>query len=228
MKILAMDTAMAACSVALLSDGAIAGHRYVEMRRGHAETLMGVVGDVMAGAKTSFAEIDHFAVTTGPGTFTGLRVGLSAARGYGAASGKPVLGFSTLQTVARALLPEMSPECLEIAVISEARREEVYAQFFDRAWTPLTEPEVSTRTEVARQLAVRAGAAPTALLGTAAARVAELVPEAGPLLEINPQPDARHLARLAEALQDPDRAPPTPLYLREADAKRSTKNPLAL
>lgn len=225
MKILAMDTAMAACSVALLSDGVIAGHCYIDQRRGHAETLMGMVGEVLKSAQTSFAEIDRFAVTKGPGTFTGLRVGLSSARGYGVASGKPVLGFSTLQTLARALAPEISPECSEIAVIFDARGDEVYAQFFDRTWAPLTEPGVSTRADVADQLSERGNPKQTALIGTGAALIADMAP--GLLLDVNPQPDAQCLGLLAAALDDPDLAPPIPLYLREADAKRSTKNPLA-
>src|SRR5512146_3284064 len=102
MRILAIDTALEACSAAVLDTGAGAGtaHESLPMQRGHAEALMPLIARVMERARVTFEEIDRIAVTTGPGSFTGLRVGISAARGIALASGKPAVGLTTLAAFA--------------------------------------------------------------------------------------------------------------------------------
>ncbi|MBI4275667.1 MAG: tRNA (adenosine(37)-N6)-threonylcarbamoyltransferase complex dimerization subunit type 1 TsaB, partial [Rhizobiales bacterium] len=102
MRLLAIDTALEACSVAVFdtAHGDIAVSESQPMVRGHAEALMPLIAGVMDTTGLSFANIDRVAVTIGPGSFTGLRVGLAAARGIGLAAGKPVVGLTTLAAFA--------------------------------------------------------------------------------------------------------------------------------
>src|ERR1700694_5061493 len=98
MRVLAIDTALAACSAAVLDTGraAIIASETRVMARGHAEAIMPLIARVMDQAEIEFAELDRIAVTTGPGSFTGLRVGISAARGIALAAAKPAIGLTTL------------------------------------------------------------------------------------------------------------------------------------
>ncbi len=102
MKVLAIDTALDACSVALVRDGGTLTSRSEQMQRGQAERLAPLVREAVAEAKLPFAELDRIAVTTGPGSFTGVRVGLSFARALALALGKPCVGVSTLEALALA------------------------------------------------------------------------------------------------------------------------------
>lgn len=102
MLILSIDTALDACAAAVLdtsAGGAIALESQ-PMKRGHAEALMPLIARVMKASGIGFAALDRIAATTGPGSFTGLRVGLSAARGIALAAGKPVVGVTTLTAYA--------------------------------------------------------------------------------------------------------------------------------
>ena len=101
MKILAIDSATAACSAAVWSGDGIAAHRFETMARGHAVHLMPMVRDVMAESGLDFHDLDFIATTTGPGGFTGLRIGLAAARALAMAAKLPIVGYSTLETVAQ-------------------------------------------------------------------------------------------------------------------------------
>src|SRR5471030_3156973 len=102
MRVLAIDTALEACSAAVLeTDRASAAiHESLPMVRGHAEALIPLVARLLDRARLTFAEIDRIAVTTGPGSFTGLRVGIAAARGIALAAAKPAVGLSTLAAFA--------------------------------------------------------------------------------------------------------------------------------
>src|SRR5258707_1135110 len=96
MRVLAIDTALEACSTAMLdtAHADVAAYESLPMARGHAEALIPLIARVMHRAGLTFAELDRIAVTTGPGSFTGLRVGISAARGIGLAAAKPVVGLA--------------------------------------------------------------------------------------------------------------------------------------
>src|SRR5688572_27817223 len=98
MRVLAIDTALSACSVAVLDTdrAAVIASDTLVMTRGHAEAVMPMIARVMDEAQADFALLDRIAVTVGPGSFTGLRVGISAARGIALAAGKPAIGLSTL------------------------------------------------------------------------------------------------------------------------------------
>ena len=107
MRVLAIDTALAACSAAVLdtAQGGFIASESLPMVRGHAEALVSLIARVMQRGRLAFPDIDRIAVTTGPGSFTGLRVGISAARGIALAAGKPAFGVSTLSAYAAPHLP---------------------------------------------------------------------------------------------------------------------------
>lgn len=128
MKILAVDTALGACSVAITADGKTLGHRWVAMPRGHAEALAPMVEEAMGEAGLGFADLDRLAVTTGPGTFTGQRVRLAFMRGLRIALGRPLVGLTTLETMAAAAATEAKTPW--VAVLHEAKREEVYGALY--------------------------------------------------------------------------------------------------
>ena len=102
MLVLAIDTALDACSAAVLDSehATIIASETLPMIRGHAEAVMPLIARVMDRADIDFATLERIAVTVGPGSFTGLRVGLSAARGIALAANKPVVGITTLTAYA--------------------------------------------------------------------------------------------------------------------------------
>ncbi len=125
MLLLALDTSLAACSVALWRDGAPVAERFEPMSRGHAEALAPMIQALCEEQDVAPASVDAFAVTRGPGTFTGIRVGLSAARGLALPGRKPLVGVSTLAVIAAtAALPEGAP----LLVVQDAKRGELYAE----------------------------------------------------------------------------------------------------
>lgn len=227
MRILALDTALGACSVALLEDGKLRARRYQERTRGHAEALMGLIGEVEDEAGLRSLDCDRLGVTVGPGTFTGLRVGLAAARGLALATGLPLVGITTLQAIAANAKSEEG----KVLAILDAKRGEVYSQLFATGsdLAPLTNPEVLTLEVADERARMAMTEEQVTFIGTGAALIAQRVGgEAEALIsEASDQPDAAEVARLASLIDDPALAPPEPLYLRAPDAKRQSRNPLA-
>ncbi len=209
MLILAVDTALAACSAAILDtrSGRLLAHRYEAMERGHAERLPLQVAAILDDAGLRARDIGRFAATRGPGSFTGVRIGLAMARGLALATGQPCVGVGTLDAIAAAA-PEAASAPVAAAI--DARRGEVYVQRF--AGAPST-PRLLRHAEAA----ALAGPAPVILAGTGAALLAPLIPGAA-VSAASPVPDAATVARLAATL-DPAGHAPEPLYLRTADAK---------
>ena len=139
MKVLALDTATSACSAALWEDGAVRARRLTITERGQAEALMPMVLAVLEEAGEDFAGLDLLAVTVGPGAFTGLRIGLAAARGMALAAGLPCLGVTTLEAVAHGVgADERARATLLVAL--ETKRADLYVQAFDGGLQPLGEP----------------------------------------------------------------------------------------
>ncbi len=207
--LLAVDTALGACSVALLDGDTVCAHRYAAMERGHAEALAPMVEAAMADARLAFAALDRLAVTTGPGTFTGQRVGLAFMRGLRVALGKPLTGVTTLAAMAQAAMAETG--LAQAAALHDARRGEVYLEI---AGPEPAAPAILPFDDAVAAIARRGDA--IALAGTAAPAVQARLAQA--VLSSIRQPDALWVARLAMRVA-PNDAPPKPLYLRAPDAK---------
>ncbi len=211
MKVLAVDTALGGCSMALLDGNTVAAHVFEEMDRGHAERLAPMVGETMRAAGVAFSALDRLAVTTGPGTFTGQRVGLAFMRGLRLALKIPLNGITTLEAIAAAASAETGNP--RAAVIHDARRAEAYLLLKDGdavVQPPAVMPFV--------QAVERIRAFGSCLLaGTGAADAAETL-GLDFMLSTQRQPDALWVARLA-MVQPPAAEAPGPLYLRAPDAK---------
>jgi len=225
MLILAIDTALDACAACVLDTdaGALLAQESQAMKRGHAEALMPLIGRVMKQAGIAFAALDRIAVTTGPGSFTGLRVGLSAARGIGLAADKPVVGLSTLTAYAAPVVGQNAAQPVISAI--DARHDHVYFQMVSGDGGSLIRPRIAPLEEALG--AIRFGA--PHLVGNAARILADRWPvDALPPFKVDPQPapDIAWLAWLGAAVS-PDSAPARPYYLRAPDAKPQ-KDPLQM
>src|SRR5216683_923522 len=143
MLILAIDTALDACAAAVLDidAGRLIAQESQAMKRGHAEALMPLIARVIKQAGIAFASLDRIAVTTGPGSFTGLRVGLSAARGIALAADKPVVGLTTLTAYAAPIVGENGEHPIISAI--DARHDHVYFQAVSGDGGSLVRPKVA-------------------------------------------------------------------------------------
>jgi tRNA threonylcarbamoyladenosine biosynthesis protein TsaB len=217
MRVLAIDTALAACSVAVLDSETdnIVASKSQPMVRGHAEALVPLIARVMEQAKIEYAKLDRIAVTVGPGSFTGLRVGISAARGISLATGKPAIGLTTLATFAAPYIAD--DDALSVTAVIDARHEHIYMQVFGRGGRTLVAPRIASIADAIRAAAV----SPTRLVGSAANLLASAWPSSEPapkLIEERAAPDIAWVARLAvTAIESQDA--PKPLYLRTPDAQ---------
>ena len=218
MRVLAIDTALEGCSAAVLDTdrGGIVASETLQMIRGHAEAVMPLIARVMDQGAVEFAELDRIAVTTGPGSFTGLRVGISAARGIALAASKPAIGLSTLAGFAAPLY----------------RGGRQHATWWRRS-TPATTTSICRCSAptgarwlrpASRRCVMRCArrmTGPARIVGSAADLVAAAWPKgAEPPLLVDQRgaPDIGWIARLGAAATD-SYGPPKPLYLRAPDAQ---------
>lgn len=221
MNILAIDTANSRCSAAVLCGGE-SGRMVAlseDIGRGHAERLMAMIGEALAEAGMALSDMDRIAVTRGPGSFTGLRVGLAVARGLGLVLDVPVVGISTLAALAEDVSDGRHP----VAVALDARNEQAYVQRFAADGTPESEAAVVLLADFAADLPQDA-----ILAGSAAARLAELRGDGHGERVVAEAAAAsiEAVARLALRAEAPA-APPAPLYLRAPDAKPQTRFQIA-
>ncbi len=222
-SLLAIDTGQAACSVALWRDGTIVAHRLKAMPKGHAEALVPMIEEVQAETGFTFEGLDAFAVTVGPGTFTGLRVGLATARGLAVAADKPLVGITTLEAIAWPARQEAS-EGAAIAAAFDARRNEVYLQCFTSEGEALTEPALVSLDDVSARVPDQ----PLLCVGTGADLVRDCLQGHGhdvDLATASALPDAQAVAEIAARRPADKGRLPSPLYLRAPDAKLPA-NPL--
>ena len=223
MLILAIDTALDACAAAVLDTSAskLIAQESQPMKRGHAEALMPLIARVMKASGVAFTALDRIVATTGPGSFTGLRVGLSAARGIALAAGKPVVGVTTLTAYAAPIVSENRGHPVISAI--DARHDHVYYQVLGGDGSSLVKPNVAP---IEDALGASRFGAPY-LVGNAAQILADRwLPDAPQPFEINrqPAPDIAWVAWMGAAV-DPERSPARPYYLRAPDAK-PPKDPL--
>ncbi|WP_292084867.1 MULTISPECIES: tRNA (adenosine(37)-N6)-threonylcarbamoyltransferase complex dimerization subunit type 1 TsaB [unclassified Brevundimonas] len=220
MKVLIVDTALGACSAGVVEDGRLLGLRTELMTKGHQERLAGMARDAVAEAGGGFGAVDRIGVTVGPGSFTGLRVGLAFAQGLGAALDRPVVGVSTLDALAAS-----SPATGLVAAVIDARRGQVYARLFRDGVAMGAAEALPLDVAVDRILQAAAGNAP-ALVGSGALLLAEAFPDhlADAVIRPLAAPPPETLASLT-ATADPTTALPRPLYLRAPDATPPSRLP---
>ncbi len=217
MRVLAIDTALAACSAAVLDTehGGVVAAVSLPMTRGHAEALMPLVARVMDQTGLAFTDLDRVAVTTGPGSFTGLRVGIAAARGIALATDKPAVGLSTLFAYAA---PQMAADDrIPVVAAIDARHGHVYLQVFGPGGRTLSAPRLAPLREAVQA----ASAVPTCIVGSAAQSVAAALSQADAApaaVDARPAPDIAWVARIGAGLPE-GQSPPKPQYLRAPDAQ---------
>ena len=190
--LLAIDTAGPRLQLALRADGAV-DVSIDEIAQGHAEVLFPRIDALLARNGLTYADLERVAVTTGPGSFTGLRIGISAARGLGLALGIPVVGIPSLLAISLS-----APAGRPAAVLLDARREEAYFQRFSGPGHSADRPVLLPMAEARARAAVDAARIET------------------------PFPDIARLATFAAHLSPAD-YPPDPAYVRGADAKPQEK-----
>jgi tRNA threonylcarbamoyl adenosine modification protein YeaZ len=195
--------------------GGILASESLPMTRGHAEALMPLLKRVMDEAGMAFPDIDRVAVTTGPGSFTGLRVGIAAARGIALAADKPAVGVSTLSAYAA---PHMAADdTFPVVAAIDARHAHVYLQVFSPGGRTLTAPRLAALRE-----AVQAAAATSAcIVGSAAQSVAAAMSQADAppaAVDALAAPDIAWVARMGAVVPE-GQSPPKPQYLRAPDAQ---------
>lgn len=203
MIVLAIDTCLFACSVAVTDGDRVLARRVEPMSRGHQERLAPLTAEAMSEAGISFDRLDRIGVTVGPGSFTGLRVGLAFAKGLGAALSIPVVGVGSLEALAQ-------PEQGSVLAVLDAKRGQVYLQAFADG-AAVSAPDVLPIETAAARLAEMDS---ETLVGTGAALLAQMRPGAR-IIEID-HADPVAVAKIAAARAP---TPPRPLYLRAPDAK---------
>ncbi|WP_027531537.1 tRNA (adenosine(37)-N6)-threonylcarbamoyltransferase complex dimerization subunit type 1 TsaB [Bradyrhizobium sp. WSM3983] len=225
MLILAIDTALEACAAAVLDTdaGELLAQEQLLMKRGHAEALMPMIARVMQSADLAFTALDRIAVTVGPGSFTGLRVGISAARGFALAAKRPAVGVTTLSAYAAAIVGLSGPAPVISAI--DARHDHAYFQIVAGDGSLLVPPAVAAIDEA---IAASQFGAPH-LVGNAAKILAERWPKDAPQpvsVDAQPAPDISWVAWLGAAA-NPDTNPARPFYLKAPDAKPAAQPLLA-
>ena len=196
------------------------------MSRGQSERLMPMVREVLSEAGADFPDLDLLAVTTGPGAFTGLRIGLAAARGMALAGDLACFGVTTLDAVA-AGVSETERQKANVLVVLDSKRAEVYAQAFRSDLRPLSEAQALMPADLAALTANGEGDANRVLVaGDGAGQVIQALKDKGieAVLSTAPGvPDAATVAAIAAERWSSDQPaePLRPLYLRPPDAKAS-------
>jgi tRNA threonylcarbamoyladenosine biosynthesis protein TsaB len=206
MIVLGLDTCLNACSVAVIDGGRVLAHRTDVMARGHQERLAPMAQAAMADAGLAFDRLERIGATVGPGSFTGLRVGVAFAKGMASALSIETAPVGVLEALAA------QGDGLVAAVI-DARRDQVYLQIFE-AGRALMAPDVLPVSTAAARLVELVQGRVLTLVGSGAPLLADVAPDAAVL---TPEGcDARNVAALAAARPP---APLKPLYLRAPDAK---------
>jgi len=229
MRVLALDTSTTACSVAIgtmdRSVRNILAHRFEVMARGQSEALAPMVQSVLDEAGFGVSDMDFVAVTTGPGAFTGVRIGLSMARALGLSAEIPVIGVSTLHAVAHGI-PEINRAQACTLVIMDTKRDDVYVQVFSPSLSPITDPDIIAAEEISALIGTQKGQPDMILAGDAVCRVVPFLSDNDANVRVYAEtvlPDAAVVADMALSITPPsaDTPLPSPIYLRPPYAKIS-------
>jgi tRNA threonylcarbamoyladenosine biosynthesis protein TsaB len=211
MIVLALDTAGVDCSVAVYDtmQNRVLCLQSETIGKGHAERLIGMIRDALDGARLKQSDIGLIGVTVGPGSFTGIRVGVAAARGLALALGIPAVGVPTLEVLADMACKDGDEGPIVAAM--DAKRGDVYVQMFSADGKPLSEPssqEIAAATRLVTDNSARVTGSGTALIDASRAASVDHF-------------DMASLARIA-ATRAHGTGKPAPLYLRGPDAKPQT------
>lgn len=227
MKILAIDSSSVSASAALLEDDRLLGEQFTNVQLTHSQTLMPMVEEILKNTKTDIASVDVFAVTTGPGSFTGVRIGVSATKGLADAADKPCFGVSALEAAA---YPFRSFQGIVCAAM-DARCNQVYTALFQNG-VRLTEDLAIQIAELGVLLAKYD--LPVLLAGDGAQKVTDALSEktgislilADPLLRYTRASSAAFLAmeKLQNGEQTVTPSALNPMYLRLPQAQRELNN----
>jgi tRNA threonylcarbamoyladenosine biosynthesis protein TsaB len=217
LRVLAIDTALGACSACIwqAGDAEPLAAETLLMERGHAEALLPLIERVSSRVEGGFEGLDRVAVTVGPGSYTGLRVGISAARGIGLAASIPVVGVATLSAFLAPLMVKERRGLFTAAL--DAKHGHIYVQAIAPGGRTIIQPSLMTYRDAVRVL----GSGPLLISGSAAVMLAAEARTQGVEAHVTDMahaPDISWVARLG-ALADPHQALPKPLYLRDPDAK---------
>lgn len=217
MRILAIDTALGACAACVVDreKREPLARESLPLERGHAEALLPLVDRVVSAVEGGFARLDRVAVTVGPGSYTGLRVGISAARAIGLGAGVPVVGVTTLSAFLAPLAASDGNRLCAAAI--DARHGQVFFQGVAPGGRTMVPPCLITVRDAVRLI----GAGPATLAGSGAPKVAAEARVSGidaAVSEASLAPEILWVARLG-LVADPAHALPKPLYLRAPDAK---------
>jgi tRNA threonylcarbamoyladenosine biosynthesis protein TsaB len=217
MRILAIDTSCGAASACVMEGGAAEpiAQETLPMERGHAEALASLLQRIMGSIEGGFASLDRVAATVGPGSFTGIRIGLATARAIGLALSVPVVGVSSLTAFAGPLLAEPRPGVIAAAI--DAKHGRLYLLLLEPSGRPVLAPRVTTIRDAIRLL----GSGPARLAGSGAPLLAAEAARIGLAVEVVGNvafPDILSIARLG-LVAEPGESPPRPLYLKAPDAQ---------
>jgi tRNA threonylcarbamoyladenosine biosynthesis protein TsaB len=218
--VLALDSAGSACSVAVGLDEKVIAEECIDTMHGQAEALLPLVDRTMRDAGQEPAALDLVVATVGPGSFTGIRAGLAAARGIALATGARLLGVTSFEAVAVLATRSACREARFLLVALESRREDLYVQFFDTFGDALREPAAIVPVLLCETVAATIGANPLLIAGDAAQRAAAALAQRRDTSVLEDSAPGAvgtlragvRLLRLGNATDAP-----RPLYLRPAD-----------
>jgi len=223
---LALDCAQRFCAAAVYDDasGQITAEASHDIGRGHAERLPAVVAQVLKAAGTDFSRLGLIAVTVGPGSFAGIRVGVAFARGLALALGRPAVGVPTLLAIGSPLAVALGAP---VFVVLDARRDHLWCALVEADGRPVSRA-AEYAPAVAVELALREGCV---VAGSGAGLLVDLSPALAArdmtrMLAFPDAPAISEIGRIGAGL-DAGEYPPSPLYLREADARPQTGFALA-
>lgn len=212
MKILSLDTTTGICSVAVFNDGKIIAEKIEQGASKQAERIVPMVEEILLENKLGYKDFSHFVCTMGPGSFTGVRIGMSAIKGMAIASKIPLIGVNTLETICYSTAIKHKGKILSVL---NALRGEVYAQMFDsKNIKPITEPQlinIENLESFGNSADVIAGNCPE-IVGDIF--TGKIITE-----KINPSAGAASCVA-AIRIADNKAEPANPLYIRKPDAKK--------
>jgi tRNA threonylcarbamoyladenosine biosynthesis protein TsaB len=232
MLILAIDSSSTACSTALARDGIPVARRGATMARGHGAALPPMIAEILEHADVAAADLGAIAVTTGPGSFTGLRIGMAAAKGLALALDRPLVGISCFDAIAGRAAADATTAPWDLLVIAlESKREELYLRCLRPDGGAVIAGAALTASALANRVApLMAPGSSLHVIGDAAQRVADEVRQTerpaniGVSVGSTEPPDAADVAQLADQAMRRDGRASTgyipglaPLYLRPPD-----------